>query len=183
MNALAYRQPPLMKAYLGHAIGTFLLGVLLPSGEHLELLHRLMLPFVKLIPNAVRITNRAHDPVFAQTFIGLSLLIAFLILLYFIVAVRGYHTKTFESTWKRSLSLVYGWVVFGGIMIGILWFMPYLDPVSKGRAFFLVKAATSGTTGVLTVMNQLVVGIPFASFLTLLFGHACTNVRQRIEFN
>lgn len=182
MNASTYKQPPLMKAYSAHAVGTMLLGALLPSGEHLGLLHSLMLPIVKLIPNAVRITNRAPDPVFAQTFIGLSLLIAFLILLYFIVAVRGYHTKTFESSWRRFWALVHIWLIVA-VILGIAWFMPYLDPVSKGRAYFLVKAATSGTTGILTVMNQLVAGMPLACLLSIWLGHACTNVRQRIGFN
>ncbi len=54
-----YREPPLVKAYLGHAIGTALLGALLPSGEHLGAVHRLVLPIVELIPNALKITNRA----------------------------------------------------------------------------------------------------------------------------
>jgi hypothetical protein len=182
MNTPSYKQPPIVHAWVGHAFGTSLLGALLPSGEHLGWLHRLVSPLVELIPNAVRITNRSPDPVFAQTFIGLSLVIAFLVLLYFIVAVRGYHTKTFESTSRRFLALFYIWVVAGVIMLGILWFMPYLDPVSKGRAYFLLKAATSGNSGVLTVMNQLVVGIPLICLLSIWLGHACTTVRHRTGF-
>ena len=182
MDRVSYRQPPLGKVYLGHAIETALLGVLLPSSEHLTALHRLMLPIVELIPNALRITSRAPDQIFAQTFIGLSLLIAFLILVYFIVAMRVYHTKTFESGRKRFYSLVYGWIVFGGIMLGIAWFVPYLDPASKDRTYFLVMAATSGTTGVLTVMNQLIVGLPLFCLLMLWLGNACTNVRSPKNF-
>lgn len=135
MNTPTWREPPLIKVYLGHAIGTALLGAMLPSGEHLRSLHRLMLPIVELIPNVVRITSRAPDPVFAQTFIGLSLLIAFLILMYFIVAVRGYHTRTFDSTWKR-----FGMLLFGSL-VGISWFWPYLDPISKGKAYFFYKSS------------------------------------------
>lgn len=181
MNYSSYKHPPLVQAYLGHAIGTTLLGALLPSGEHLGWLHALVRPIVELIPNAVRITNRAPDPVFAQTFIGLSLVIAFLILLFFIVAVRGYHTKTFESTWRRALALLYIW----GIVLVLLlsfWAVPYMDPASKGRAYFLVKAATSSNLGVLTFMNQSVVGFPLFCFLVLWLGHACTTVRNRTGF-
>jgi heme/copper-type cytochrome/quinol oxidase subunit 4 len=171
-----------MYAWVAHAVGIALLGALLPSGEHLAWLHRLVSPVVELIPNAIRITNRSPDPVFAQTFIGLSLVIALLMLLYFILAMRGYHTKAFESTWKRFLALFYNWVVAGVIMLGILWFMPYLDPLSKGRAYFLLNAATSSTAGVFTVMNQLVVGMPLACPLSIWLGHACTTVRHRAGF-
>ncbi|QHE88055.1 hypothetical protein F9K07_25755 [Hydrogenophaga sp. BPS33] len=172
-----------MKAYLGHAIGTAFLGLLLPSGEHLGPLHRLMLPIVELIPNAMRATARTPDPVFAQTFIGMSLLIAFLILLYFTVAVRGYHLKTFESRAKRWLALLYAWSVVCFLLL-VLWKWPYLDPLSMSRSYFLLKAATSGTFGVLTAMNQLVVGIPLSFFLTLWAGHACTTTRKvnRVNF-
>lgn len=179
MNSSYYRQPPLVKFYIGHAIGTALLGLFMPSGEHLEALHRLMLPIVKLIPNALRITNRVSDPEFAQAFIGLSLLIGFLILMYFVVFVRGYKIKVFESKWQRFLMLFYAWIFFGFVMIGISWFMPYLDPVSKGRTYFLVLAATSSTAGILTVMNQLIVGFPLFFFLFLWFAHACSTVRNR----
>lgn len=56
-----------MKICMGHVLGTAVLGALLPSGEHLGWLDRLMLPVVALIPNAVRLTERAPDVVFAQT--------------------------------------------------------------------------------------------------------------------
>lgn len=97
MNSPRYKEPPIVKAWIGHAIGTGLLGALLPGGDHLGFLHRLMLPIVELIPNAMRITSRSPDPMFAQTFIGLSLLIALMILLYFVFFMRGYHTRTFEA--------------------------------------------------------------------------------------
>lgn len=181
MNAHPYKHPPLMKAYLAHAIGTALLGAVLPSGEYLEVLHRLMLPIVELIPNAMRITERAPDPMFAQTFIGLSLVIALAILLYFVVAVRGYHTKTFATSTKRWLALIYVWAIVL-VMLGVAWFMPYLDPLSMGRTYFFLKAAASSNVGVLTVMNQLIVGLPLASLLTIWGGHACTNVRNRTQF-
>lgn len=179
MNASYYRQPPLVKFYIGHAIGTAFLGLFMPSGEHLETLHRLMFPIVQLIPNAWRITNRVSDPTFAQAFIGLSLLIAFLILMYFVFFGRGYKIIVFESKWQRFLMLFYAWIFFGFVMIGIAWFMPYLDPASKGRAYFMIVAATSSTAGILTVMNQLIVGIPLFCFLFIWFAHACSIVRNR----
>lgn len=145
-----------MKICLGHAVGTALLGALLPSGEHMGWLHRLMLPVLESIPNAVRLTERAPDVVFAQTCIGLSLLISWSILLFCIVAVRGYHTRTFETATKKVLMLIYGWA-FVGCCIGIAWFMPYLDPLAHGRTYSMLKAAVSGTLGVLVVMNMLLV--------------------------
>lgn len=172
-----YRHPPLMKAYLSHAVGTAVIGTLLPSGEHLTWLHRLLQPVVNLIPNAIRIPLRAPDPVFAQTFIGLSLLIAAAILLYFVVAVRGYRTRTFDSAIKRWLVLVYGWCVVL-LCLAIFWWMPLLDPLSKGRAYFILRAATSSDLGVVVVMNQLLVGFPMSMLLLIWLGHACTTVRR-----
>lgn len=180
-SSTPYRQPPLMKAYFSHAIGTALLGLLLPAGEHLAWLHSLVKPIVALIPNAARVTERAPDPVLAQTFIGLSLLIASAILLYCIVAVRGYHTKTFERSIQRWLSLMYMWGCVL-LLLGIAWWMPYLDPLSKGRTYFMLKAATSSNAGVLVVMNQLLVGFPLFGFLMLWLGHTCTTVRHRTGF-
>ncbi|NIM41637.1 MAG: hypothetical protein GTN84_11130 [Hydrogenophaga sp.] len=181
MNSTVYKQPPMMRAYFVHAFGTAALGVLLPSGQHLVWLHSLMQPVVALIPNALRVTERAPDPVFAQTFIGLSLLIASAILLYCIVAVRGYHTKTFESSTKRWLALTHVWAIVL-VILGIAWWMPYLDPISKGRAYFMLNAATSSKGGVLVIMNQLLVGFPLFCFLVLWLGHTCTTARQRADF-
>lgn len=176
-SSTPYRQPPLMKAYFAHAIATAVMGLLLPSGKHLTGLHQLLQPIVNLIPNAVRIPLRAPDPVFAQTFIGLSLLAAAATLLYFVVAVRGYRTRTFDSAVKRWLVLVYGWCVVS-LCLTIAWWMPLLDPLSKGRAYFLLKAATSSDFGVVIVMNQLLVGFPMSLLLLMWLGHACTNVRR-----
>lgn len=172
-----YRQPPLMKIYFSHVISTVVIGLLLPGGEHLAWLHGLLQPVVSLIPNAVRIPLRAPDPVFAQTFIGLSLLIAAAILLYFVVGVRGYRTRTFDSAVKRWAGLFFGWC-FVLLCLTISWFVPLLDPLSKGRAYFLLKAATSSDLGVVIVMNQLLVGFPMVMLLTILAGHKCTNVRR-----
>lgn len=163
-----------MQAYLGHALGSALLGILLPTGEYLTSLHEVVQPLVNLIPNAVRITERAPDPVFAQTFVGLSLVIAFAILLYFIVAVHDYHTRTFLNSKRRLLALAYGWVIVAALL-GAFWFVPYLDPLSKGRAYFLLNAAVSSGWGVVTILNQLVVGLPMALLLMMWAGHTCTK--------
>jgi heme/copper-type cytochrome/quinol oxidase subunit 4 len=170
-----------MRAYLGHAIGTALLGGLLPSGEHLGPLHRLATPIVELIPNAIRLTNRTPDPIFAQTFVGFSLAIAFVILIYFIVAVRGYRTRTFDGTWQRTRLLLFIW---GTVLVLLLsfWFLPYMDPVGKGRAYLVVQAATSSKLGLLTAMNQLIVGFPLVCILTLWAAHTCTAVRGRTSY-
>jgi hypothetical protein len=181
MNTPRYKEPPLVKICLGHALGTAVLGALLPSGEHLGWLHRLMLPVVELIPNAVRLTERAPDVVFVQSFIGLSLLTSWVILLFCIGAMRGYHTRLFESTAKRVTALIYGWA-FVGCCIGIAWFMPYLDPLAHGRTYFMLKAAVSSTVGVLVVMNMLLVWAPLFLMLGLWMGHTCTSVRYRTGY-
>ncbi len=181
MSPQIYKEPPLVKTYLGHATVTGVLGMLLPSGEHLGWLHERVLPVVELIPNAVRMTNRAPDPVFSQTFIGLSLVVAFAILVFYVVAMRGYHTRTFDRTITRILALAYVWGIVL-ILLAIFWWMPYLDPLSKGRAYFITRAAISSNLGVITAMNQLVVGMPLLCCLGLWGGHACTNVRHRTGF-
>lgn len=181
MTSKIYKEPPLVKTYIGHATATGLLGLLLPSGEHLGWLHERVLPVVELIPNAVRMTNRAPDPVFAQTFIGLSLLVAFAILAFYVVAMQGYHTKTFDRTITRILTLAYGWALVL-LMLSIAWWMPYLDPLSRGRAYFITRVAVSSNLGVITAMNQLVVGMPLLFLLLLWLSHACTTVRHRTGF-
>lgn len=170
-----------MKICLSHALGTTVLGVLMPTGEHLRWLHPLMLPVVELIPNAVRLTERAPDVVFAQTFIGLSLLISWVIVLLCVVALRGYHTRTFESTTKRAIALISVWTTVG-FGIAVAWFAPYLDPLAHGRTHFLLQAATTSSVGVVTAMNVLVVWIPMLLLLTLWIGHAFTSIRRRTGF-
>jgi len=177
MNTPSYKPPPIVHAWVGHAVGTGLLGALLPSGEHLGWLHRLMLPIVEVIPNAMRITSRAPDPVFAQTFIGLSLLIALLILLYFVFFMRGYHTRTFDAAGRRYLVIAGGWLLTI-LMLSSFWIISYMNPLSKGRTYFLLQAATSGEVGVLTMMNQLVAGGPLLFLLAMWLAHACTTARN-----
>jgi hypothetical protein len=167
-----------MKAYLAHAIGMALLGVLLPSGDHLGFVHRLVTPLVEAIPNAQRVTLLAPDPIFAQTYIGLSLVFALAILLFFIVKMRGYRTKTFDSARQRRGALASMWAIVA-MSLGLFWFVPYLDPASKGRLYFLIHAATSSEFGVLFVMNLLIVGFVLLPLLGLWAGHACTSVRAR----
>lgn len=179
MNTTRYKHPPLMRAYAVHAVSTAVFGAFLPSGEHLGWLHPRMQAVVGMIPNAVRLTERAPDPGFAQTFIGMSMLMAVAILLFCVVAVRGYHTKTFESSLKRWFALIYVWSIVL-VILCIAWWMPYLDPLSKGRAYFMLKAATSSNAGVLFIMNQLLVGFPMFCILTLWLGHTCTTVRRRL---
>lgn len=166
-----------MHAWIGHAVGTGLLGFILPSGENLGWLHRLVLPIVEIIPNAMRITSRAPDPVFAQTFIGLSLLIALMIFLYFVFFMRGYHTRTFETAGKRYLLITGGWLLTI-LMLSGFWIISYMNPLSKGRTYFLLQAATSGDFGVLTIMNLLVAGGPLLFLLFIWACHACTKVHN-----
>lgn len=175
MNTSKYKHPPLMQAYAGHAVGTAILGALLPSGEHLDWLHRLMIPIVELIPNAARITSRAPDPVFAQAFIGLSILIAALVLLTFVIFIfPGYHTKTFHEVFKRRIGLLYLWFI-AIVILSFFWLIPYLDPLSKGQLYYLQAAALSGKVGVLVVINQLTVGFPLSILLFLGVAHRCTS--------
>lgn len=165
-----------MHAWIGHAVGTGLLGFMLPSGEHLEWLYRLVKPVVELIPNAVRLSNRSPNPILAQTFIGLSLLIALLILLYFAFFVRGYHQKTFPNHWQR-LSMFILVTPFVLMVLHAGWFLSYVNPAAKGRTYYLLKGAAAGDMGIFIVMNQLIVGIPLLFLLAFWSCHACTSVR------
>jgi hypothetical protein len=173
-NSNRYREPPLIKTYFGHAALICLIGFLLPKGVDSNWLHGLMWPIVSLIPNAVRLTNRCVDPVFAQTLMGLSLLLSVLIIVFYIVAMRGYHTKAFESKFKRRWALIYVWS-FVLLILTIFWVVPFIDPLSHGRAYFLLLGATSSYFGIMSVMNQLLVGGPLLGLLMLWSAHSCTT--------
>ncbi|TFY96444.1 hypothetical protein [Ramlibacter rhizophilus] len=179
MGSQEYKHPPIGIPYLGHTVGAALMGALLPKGDYLILMHSLIWPIVSWIPNVVRLTVNAPDPVFAQVFIGLSLIASTGILGFycFFMGSRGYRTRTFNSAWHRVMFLSYMWVVLG-TCLAILWVVPYVGPASKGRAYFLFKSATASDFGVVVVMNQLVVGLPFMMLLALWIAHACTGSRS-----
>lgn len=88
-----------------------------------------------------------------------------------------YHTRTFETARDRAWFLAVAWLVIS-LGLAICWFVPYLGPESHGRVYFLVQAATSGTLGVVTVMNLLVVGMPLFLLLGLGAFHLCTTTRS-----
>jgi hypothetical protein len=175
-----YRQPPLMGIYLSHAIGTAVLGALLPSGQHLQSLHTAILPMLKLFPGAIAITKNAPDIVFAQVFLALSLLIAVCVLIGAVLFVSrgGYHTRTFKTAAARWRALVVFWFLTA-FMMTVVWNVPYVIDGAQDRIYFLIKAATSSTFGVLTAMNQLIVGMPLVGLLTSLVIPFCTNVKSK----
>jgi hypothetical protein len=167
-NMTPYRQPPLMKIYLGHAVGTATLGALLPPGEHLQGLHAITQPLLQLIPGAMSISKLAPDPVFAQVFLALSLLIAGCMLIGAVwhVSRGGYHVKTFESKkewWKAFLTVA----LFTFFVVAAFWGVSHGIDGAETRAHFLTKTAISSKLGVLTIMNQMIVSWPFAVIMGL----------------
>ncbi|TFY96442.1 hypothetical protein [Ramlibacter rhizophilus] len=180
MSGSTYKEPSLAKTYLGHAVGTALIGALLPNGDRLGWLHSWMWPIVEWIPNAGRLTNRASDPIFAQTFVGMSALVAIACLLLYIQALRrwGGCTRSFERSSRRFLCLAYIYALVG-LLIALAWSLPIVDPVSKGRAYFILQLASSGTIGVVTAINQILIGAPMLFLQLLLVAHLCTRVVNR----
>ncbi len=173
-NAL-YQHPPLIKAYLAHAICTALIGLFLSAINQLTWLQDLLVPVVNLVPNAIQITDRAPNPVFAKVFISASLLIAAIILLYFTFFVRGYHQKTFDNRMKRSLAILYGWLI-AVVLLFIAWCVPYFNPASQGKTYYLLRAALGSDWGIVFVANQLLVGFPLLILLGIWSMHFCTGV-------
>ena len=174
-----YKEPPLMKIYFGHATGTAALGALLPSGEHLQSLHAFVSPLILKIPGAVALTKQASDPVFAQVFLALSLLIAICVLVGAVwhVSRGGYHTKTFETAAKKRMVQIGFWALTA-FLIAVFWNVPYTTDGAQDRIYFLIKAPTSSTFGVLTAMNLLLVGGPLIVVLTAMVAPFCTDVRR-----
>jgi hypothetical protein len=175
-----HRQPPWMKIYLSHALGTAALGAILPAGEHLSSLHALISPFALKIPGAVALTRQTADPVFAQVFLALSLLIAACLVIGAIwhVSRGGYHTKSFSSQWDRLFTFT--WVgLFAALVIAVFWLNSYGLDGAQTRSWVMTKVAVSSQIGVLTVMNQLIVGFPLVFVLTLTTLPFCTDVEQR----
>lgn len=161
-----YREPPWTKVYFAHVIGTAFLGALLPAGEQLKGIHSVTQPFLQWFPGAVSISSLAPDPIFAQAFLALSMLVALCMVIGTVwhVSRGGYHTKTFESQSKRLVGILLLW---GGsvLVIAALWSISYSVEGAQTPGYFFIKAAISSEVGVLTAMNQIIVGIPL--FLTL----------------
>ncbi|MBL0421730.1 hypothetical protein JI739_15335 [Ramlibacter sp. AW1] len=184
MSSPTYKEPPLGRVYLGHSIVVALLGGLLPTGDSLSWLHSIVWPAAQLIPNAVLLTERAPDPIFAQTLIGISLWIAIGILAFHVAVMRkwGYHTKTFSRPSHKFFALCCWWAIVS-LLLSIAWFLPLVEPISQGRAYYLIRSATSGPFGVATAMNQLLVSMPLFLVLLLWLGHACTTIRYLTQSN
>lgn len=177
---VSYRAPPMVRIYLIHAIGTALLGALLPSGEHMQGLHAIAFPIIQQLPGAIKISQQAPDPVLAQVFLALSLLIAVVVLTgsAWHVSHGKYHTKTFDSSAKKWRALIYWWVLTAFVLL-LVWSVPYTNDGAQGRIYFLIKAATSTNLGVFTVMNFLIVGMPLACLLTSVVIPFCIDVKTK----
>lgn len=174
-----YRQPPWTKIYLGHAIGTAVLGALLPAGEHLKGLHAFALPVLQWFPGAISLSKQAPDPVFARVFLALSMLIAAFMLIgaIFHASRARYVQKTFENRreWWKAYLLVLSFAILG---VAIFWNAPYTPDGAETRAYALTVVAISNKLGVLTVMNQLIVGAPLYLLLMPLTMPFCTVIKN-----
>ncbi|MBL0421729.1 hypothetical protein JI739_15330 [Ramlibacter sp. AW1] len=179
MDSPTYNEPPLVRVCLGHAGLVAILGMLLPGGESLGWLHAIVWPAAELIPNAVRMTALAPDPIFAQTLIGISLWIAIFILAFHVTVMRtwGYHTKAFRRQSYRLLAMGYVWSI-AALFIAVFWWLPYLTSIGTGRTHFLVRLATSNSFGVATAMNQLLISMPLFCLLLVWFIHTCTTTHH-----
>jgi len=161
---------------LAHLAVTTIMGVLMPDGSQLAGAHRLVLPLTDLIPNVKRYAEKSVDPMFAETFIGCSLVIAAIFLVFFMVRMPVKQGRVFSKRWERPLGLVWGTSVAIG-MVCILWLGP-INPVSKGRAYFIIQAATSSYAGIVMVMNSLLVSMPLfmCIFIFMIFRGTSTHL-------
>lgn len=173
-----YRQPPWMKIYLGHAIGTAVLGMLLLSSNQTKKLHPYTQPILEWFPGAISISKQAPDPVSTQVFLVISMLIAAILLIWAVgnVSRGGYHTKTFDSQKERWTVLLFGWAL-AVIFVTCLWNVSYSMDGAQTRAYFFIKVAISSKFGVLTAMNQLIVGLPLFFIVTTTTAPFCIKVR------
>lgn len=134
----------------------------MPDGSQLATAHQLVLPLTDLIPNVKRYAEKSIDPVFAETFISYSLVIALVCLLIVALRMPAKQGKVFFKRWERFRVLLFFTACCVG-MICIVWLGP-INPVSKGRAYFMIEAATSSYAGIVIVMNSLLVSIPLFCF-------------------
>jgi hypothetical protein len=173
------KEPPWAKIYFGHAIGTAILGFLLLSSKQTKSLHPYTQPILEWFPGAISISNLAPDPVSTQVFLVISLLIAACLLVWAVwhVSRGGYHTKTFETAKQRWFAISSFWLM-SAFALTVLWIISHSTDGAKTRAFFLFKAATSSGFGVLTIMNQLIVGVPLAILMVSICIPFCTSNRK-----
>lgn len=157
-NAAKSWEKLFMWTLLGHMTLTTTGGLLLPDGSKLAGAHQLIAPLVDLIPNVGNYAARSIDPVFAETFIGYSLVVAAIFLLLFMAKMPSKTGKVFLKSRERWIAL--SGCTLGSVgVLGIVWLVPS-NPVSRGRAYFIIEAATSSQLGIALGMNILLVGIP-----------------------
>lgn len=170
------RQPPLMQFYFAHALLTGLIGILMPRGDQLKEIHALIKPWLALLPGAIHISEKSPDPVFAQVFLAMSLVLAVLFSAIYVICISGnkYYMKKFSSRTQR---------LQGFLMIGLgmclftifLWTNSYGLDGAATRSHATISVAVSGYFGILTAMNFLIVGIPLFFLLGFLSGCFCTE--------
>lgn len=152
-------------ALFWHLVVTTIMGVFMPEGGQLAAAHQLVLPLTDLIPNVKRYAEKSIDPIFAETFIGCSLGIAAVIFVFVMLRMPAKRGKVFFKRWQRFFGLI--WVTFAAVGgVCILW-LGSISPVSEGRAYFIIQAATSSYAGIVIVMNSVLVGIPLSMFLLI----------------
>ena len=178
------REPPWAKIYFGHAIGTALLGMLLLSSKQTKDLHPYTQPILEWFPGAMSISRLAPDPVSTQVFLVVSLLIAALLLIWSVwhVSRGGYHTKMFE-TQKERWTVILGFWGFAATCPAVFWSISYSLDGAQTRAYFLIKTAVSSEFGVLTAMNQLIVGLPLMMVMAAATAPFYTKARTQNQYS
>lgn len=160
-------------ALFWHLVVTTVMGTLMPEGRQLAAAHQLVLPLTDLIPNVKRYAEKSIDPIFAETFIGYSLVIAVVFLVVVMLRMPAKQGKVFFKRWQR-FRVVLGFTACCLGMICILWLGP-INPASKGRAYFMIQAATSSYAGIVMVMNSLLVSMPFCCLVGAFIGFRGTS--------
>jgi hypothetical protein len=177
------KEPPWAKIYFGHAIGTAILGFLLLSSKQTKSLHPYTQPILEWFPGAISLSKQAPDPVSTQVFLVISLLIAACLLIWAVwhVSRGGYHTKTFETQKERWLTIIVVWCLYA-LVPAVLWNISYSMEGAETRGYLIIKAAVSSEFGVVTAMNQLIVGFPFFFIMFSATVPFCTKARAAYKF-
>lgn len=179
MNKKVVHMLPITQIFFGHYFGSALVGLILLSVESLRFTHSWLKPFVDWIPNIPDMVRLTPDPIFAESFLGASFLIALSILVYLLTFCRGkYYAMTYSSR-KEKLFRGALFALFSVLLIFVMWIRPYAEADHIGRTRAIIDAAISTRAGVILVMNPLVVGIPLLFVLVMWAQVFTTDVYRR----
>lgn len=179
MNRKAVHMLPITKIFFGHYFGSALVGFILLSAESLRFAHSWLKVFVDWIPNVPDMVRLTPDPIFAETFLGASSLIALIILSYLMIFCRKrYYSMTYSSRTEKVFRGAL-FALFSVLLIFVMWARPYAEADHIGRTRAIIDTAISTRAGVILAMNPLVVGIPLLFVLVVWAQVFTTDVYRR----